>query len=1229
PFILSPTRSDAPSSGTPLLLPISASTSSPPLQPPFASRREDRPKVTLPPRKRLCIALGPGYKVRESSSAAAARPAGGLRADYGFVATIDSEIMYDPEREVGYGITDSWDEIVETLQGAPVSTDTELGGYMREFKTRVRQDTDEIYMRLDDKQKARLSQEAWVRSTDASDLVCDYRRSTEIIELRTALQGHVTALQGQVIALQAQVTALQGQQGLARGPTQPKLPEEAGYVRDTCPDIHKPGEKLVAVMHINKKNTVRIATTNKVPFRKPIPLEVVAQESVVTKVYTRRPKSFSMVILQFPQELLMVFFGQLLPQLLNKGCETLMEAIEKVQKTLLKQQYENFTGFNSKSLDQIHDRLQKLISHLEIHETNKKDLKEHSLDDLFNSLKIYEAEVKSSSFVSTTTQNIAFISSSTTDSTTEPVSATSSVSALSAKLHVTSLPNVDSLNDFFRGHEQILELIDLLLWVLICQRWSVTTAIGRDILQGSVEEEPTNYALMAFSSSSSSNNEVVSCSKACSKAYAQLQSHYDKLTADFQKSQFDVILYQIGLESVEAILLVYTQNESVFEEDIKLLKLKVQLRDDALVNLRQTLEKVKQERDDLKLKYHVVPPPYTGTFMPPKPDLVFTNAPNAVETDHPAFTVKLSPIKPEPDLSLTNRSSAPIIEDWVSEDESKTKTSQNVSSFIQSTKQVKSPRHSVQHAETSIPPQIAILKPTSPGKRKNRKACFNRVLVTKPHNKTPYELLHGRTPSISFMRPFGFPVTILNTLDSLGKIDGKVGEGFLVGYCVSSKAFRVFNSSGPTWLFDIESLIKTMNYQPVTAGNQSNPSAGFQEKYDAEKAREKSDQQYVLFPVWSSGFTNPQKTNGDAAFDGKEPEFDEKKPEFEVNVSPSSKFDDLSDNSINEVNVAGTLVPTVGKISPNSTNTFSDVGPLNAPASPTHGKSSFLDASQLPDDPDMPKLEDITYSDDEDDVCAKDDFNNLETSITVSPIPTTRVHKDHPVTQIIGDLSLATQTRKEPKRVHQALKDPSWIEAMQEELLQFKMQKVWILVDLPYGKRGIGTKWVFENKKDKRGIVVRNKARLVAQGHTQEEGIDYEEVFAPSAFLYGTIEEEVYVCQPPGFEDPDHPEKVYQVVKALYGLHQAPRACQDKYVAEILRNFGLTEGKSASTPIDIEKPLLKDPNGEDVDVHTYTSMIGSLMYLTLSRLDIMFVVRACARLSDRKSFTPTCRKEDL
>ncbi|GJU47075.1 putative ribonuclease H-like domain-containing protein [Tanacetum coccineum] len=235
------------------------------------------------------------------------------------------------------------------------------------------------------------------------------------------------------------------------------------------------------------------------------------------------------------------------------------------------------------------------------------------------------------------------------------------------------------------------------------------------------------------------------------------------------------------------------------------------------------------------------------------------------------------------------------------------------------------------------------------------------------------------------------------------------------------------------------------------------------------------------------------------------------------------------------------------------------------------------------------------------------DFKNLPTEVAVSPIPTLRIHNIHPQSQILGDPKSSVQTRsrvqqhsgahalvsyvqkqqrnnhkdqqhclfacflsqEEPKKISEALKDDSWVEAMQEELLQFRLQQVWILVDLPHGAKVIGTKWVYRNKRDERGVVVRNKARLVAQGHRQEEGIDYDEVFAPvarieairlflafasfmgfivyqmdvkSAFLYGTIDEEVYVSQPPGFVDPDHPKKVYKVVKALYGLHQAPRA---------------------------------------------------------------------------------------
>nr|GEY85318.1 uncharacterized mitochondrial protein AtMg00810-like [Tanacetum cinerariifolium] len=368
---------------------------------------------------------------------------------------------------------------------------------------------------------------------------------------------------------------------------------------------------------------------------------------------------------------------------------------------------------------------------------------------------------------------------------------------------------------------------------------------------------------------------------------------------------------------------------------------------------------------------------------------------------------------------------------------------------------------------------------------------------------------------------------------SLGKFDGKVDEGFLVGYSVSSKAFRVFNSktriiqetmhikfmenkpnvtgSGPTWLFDIDTLTKTMNYQPVTAGNQSNTSAG--------------------------------NTDGDAAFDVQEPEFEGRKPESKVNVYPSSKFEDFFDNSIKEDNAAGTLVPTVRQISTNSTNTFSAAGPSNVDASLTHGKSSCIDTSQYSNDLNMLELEYITYSDNEDNVGAEAEFSNLETSITVSPIPTTRVHKDHYVTQIIGHT--------------------------QEE--------------------GINYKEVF-------AAVARIEAIRLLLAYASLMGYMLYQMDVKRDFLYGTIKEEVYVYQPLGFKDPDYPDKKKD---GIFNSH-------DKYVAKILRKFGLTDGKSASTPIDTEKPLLKNPDGEDVDVHTYISMIGSLMYLTSSRPDIMF-----------------------
>nr|GEW40913.1 hypothetical protein [Tanacetum cinerariifolium] len=414
---------------------------------------------------------------------------------------------------------------------------------------------------------------------------------------------------------------------------------------------------------------------------------------------------------------------------------------------------------------------------------------------------------------------------------------------------------------------------------------------------------------------------------------------------------------------------------------------------------------------------------------------------------------------------------------------------------------------------------------------------------------------------------------------------------------------------GRKWLFDIDTLTMSMNYQPVVAENQPNDNAGIKENLDAD-----DDVADAAFDVKENETDVHVSANGsDKTANQKH---DEKAKRNDKGKSPvdsltgvrdlRAEFEEFSFNSSNRVNAVSAPVNAAGPNSTNSSNSF-NIASLSVNAvSPNFGisrKSLFVDPYKYLDDLDMPKLEDIVYSDDEEDVGAEADLSNLATNIPVSPILTTRVHKDHPFNKIIGDLNLAPQTRsmtrmvkeqgrlhqindedfhtcmfayflsqEEPKKVLQALKDLSWIEAMQEELLQFKLQKIWVLVDLPKGKRAIGSKWVFRNKKDERESVIRNKARLMD---------------VKSAFLYGTIKEEVYVCQPLRFKDPGYPDKVYKVVKALYELYQDLRACQDKYVAEILRKFGFTDVKLASTPIETEKPLLKDPDGENVDVHIY------------------------------------------
>ncbi|GJW90774.1 putative ribonuclease H-like domain-containing protein [Tanacetum coccineum] len=462
--------------------------------------------------------------------------------------------------------------------------------------------------------------------------------------------------------------------------------------------------------------------------------------------------------------------------------------------------------------------------------------------------------------------------------------------------------------------------------------------------------------------------------------------------------------------------------------------------------------------------------------------------------------------------------------------------------------------------------------------------------------------------------------TLIEGINSLGKFDGKSDEGYLLGYSTTR--------TGPNWMFDLDFLINTMNYIPVSIENQVYVDAGTQNYYVAGKDNEYT-QEYILLPlhphrtrsqveaIVQDAQVKPSKNVSKDKNVQNSEDVSDKEEQHQMSDAEHALQDELEKMVAQEV-VAQAVddatrqafedekrknASTKKVAQATSTNTLSTGRPSVSTANIVSAASTPTSANtDLPTDPKMPGLEDdfdvipnegiFSRAYDDEDVGAEADFNNMDNTIDVSPIPTLRINKDHPKRQILGDPTSAVQTRgklQKASSTHQSL-DESWVEAMQEELLQFKLQKVWVIVNLPYGKKVTGTKWVFRNKRDERSIVVKNKARLVAQGFRQEEGIDYDEVFAPVARIEA-IRLFLAFASYIGFT-------VYQMdVKSafLYGT------------------IGEESIRTATTPIESNKPLVKDEDGVDVDVHVYRSMIGSLMYLTASRPDIMFAVCACAR----------------
>ncbi|KAJ9536009.1 hypothetical protein OSB04_un000825 [Centaurea solstitialis] len=606
-------------------------------------------------------------------------------------------------------------------------------------------------------------------------------------------------------------------------------------------------------------------------------------------------------------------------------------------------------------------------------------------------------------------------------------------------------------------------------------------------------------------------------------------------------------------------------------------------------------------------------------------------------------------------------------------------------------------------------------------------ACYtqNRSIIHRRFGQTPYHILFGRIPSVGHFRVFGCKCFVLNETENRGKFGPKSDELVFVGYSESSIAYRVLNRQTRIVTESIN-----VHFDPITELSSDISSSyvtnvvvnadSTSQVPSGSSASSNASYLDFLFQSVYDDFSNTSTSSTGSALDSLS--------------LPSSSNSELSSSTQNEPDLSEAV-----------DTQSSDTSSLAIPDSPPTSIQATSDVQDIP-----------SASSDETPVTIPSDIPS-EPSTTVpvdiieptsvndqTPLPhTVKWTRNHPIELIIGDPTSSVKTRAatanecnfsvfltdiEPTRVSDALQDSDWVTAMQEELNQFSALKVWRLVKRPLDKSIIDTKWLFKNKKDEHGTIVRNKARLVAKGYRQQEGIDYDQTFAPvarleairmflayaaykdftvfqmdvkTAFLYGHLKEEVCVSQPEGFVDPDHPDYVYVLDKALYGLKQAPRAwyeelstyllskgfkkgsvdstlfimkegdhivviqvyvddiifgstskelCkkfetimtqefkmsmmgeinfflglqvkqfpdgifinQSKYIFDLLKKYDMSSCNSIGTPMATGNKIGPDHEGKDVDLRTYRGMVGSLMYLTASRPNIMFATCVCAR----------------
>nr|GEY98740.1 hypothetical protein [Tanacetum cinerariifolium] len=827
------------------------------------------------------------------------------------------------------------------------------------------------------------------------------------------------------------------------------------------------------------------------------------------------------------------------------------DATRKTQKTLLKQMYENFSAQSTESLDSIFNRLQNIVSQLAVlgESISQEDLN-------LNFLRILPSEWNT---------------------------------------HVVVWRNKSDLDkiNLEQIHEDDLEEMDL-KWQL-----ALLSMTAKRFFQ---KTDGTFYKRMQSAKEPGEHKQE----SRNHKRTVNVEDTSSKAMVEINGARFDWSYTADDEATTNMAFMAFLDSEL---EKISKKKDDIKIKLEKFENASQSLDKLigsqitnKSKRGLGYISYNDVPPPHTGRFLPPRIDLSHNGLPEFTEPNVESYRVK--PIEVVTQTSsvkifepVKENNDAPLIEDWESEgeDEEIYPTLLTLRSLMKGMlhlgdelKVMCDKKNNVLFTGTEcfvLSPDFkladeshVLLKVT----RKNNMynvdmknivpkkdlTCFvekNRVLVVKPHFKTPYELFRG-TNSNNFTR-------------------------------------------------------KRASFNTSQSSMETRPS-----------------QDYILMPLWNDGslFSSSSK---DSDGDNKDNDGPCKESEIDNQERPNAG------NNTKDVNIVG---PSINTASLN-------INTASLTVNTVRKSDDFFGA-----DNDMRSLDGVEV-----------DISNISTTYPVPTTPNTRIHKDHSLDNVIGDMQFGVQTRRmtvttyeqgfisaiyeekthvdlhtclfacflsqeEPKRITNALKDPAWLEAMQEELMQFHLQKVWTLVDLH--REGIDYDEVF-------ALVARIKSIRLFLAYASFTGFLVYQMNVKSTFLYGRIEEDVYVCQPLGFEDPDYLDKVYKVEKALYGLHQAPRAwyetlakylldnrfhrgkidqtlfierqkedillvqvyenspsflglqvkqksdgifiSQDNYVDEILRKFKYADVKPASTLTDKEKALLKDSDGDDVDVHIY------------------------------------------